>query len=144
MRLWHSSYMKERWCFPTISKSSYCCLGIKTQTDTAAGPELISSGPHASPASVPAMLSPFFPSRVMQRLQCVWQTPVFPPFASWRTEFRYIVPKVRRLSWGAALQFHSVYTVSQECYLHESRKPQHLLLFDSTQLKALPHETIKG
>lgn len=56
------------------------------------------------------------------------------------------VPKVRRLNWGAASKFCPVYTtVPQKCYLHKSWKPQQLLLFDSTQPKALPHtRLLKG
>lgn len=86
------------------------------------------------------LLFPPLPSHAKAPV-CVKQTHFYLPLRPrGQSSDTQSVPKVRRLNWGAASKFRPVYTtVPQECYLHKSWKPQQLLLFDSTQPKALPH-----
>lgn len=143
MRLWHACVKKRKdGDFQLSARDLTAVWGANPDRDTPARSDLVSLGPRALPASVPATLPPFLPSPEPCKGSSVCKAnPNFMFLCILGIEFRYTVPKVRQLSWGAALQFNSVYTVPQECYLHESWKPQHLLLFDSKSSTA--HETIK-
>lgn len=82
------------------------------QNPEAAGSDLVSFRPCASAASVSAVLPPFFPLLSHAKAQvCVKQTQLYLPLhPGGQSSDIQSVPKVRQLNWGAALQFHSVYT----------------------------------